>query len=142
MELYSSCNGVFCALVGQIDWLWYVLSILAVYVVGALWYSVLFRKMWLEVFKVKIPTKPSGGNMFVTFFGQLVATALMGLVIFIITPVSVWLAVIMVFAVCGWQKGSLKYQFAEWREYFRAAWVTAGYTFVAGVIFILFALIR
>lgn len=137
----ENCSHIFCTLFGQIDWLWYVVAILAAYLLGALWYSVLFPKAWIRVFKIEIPDKPSSANMFVTMFAQLVATALMGLALFLITSLSFWLAVLTLVGFCGWNKATLKYKYARWGDYFRAAWIEAGYLFLAGAIFIIFALL-
>ncbi len=137
----ETCSNNFCALVGQINWLWFVVAILAVYLLGALWYSVLFPKAWIKIFKVEMPAKPSPANMFLTMFGQLVASALMGLVLFMITAVSFWLAVLTLVGFCGWTKATLKYKFADWGDFVRAGGIEAGYLFLAGMIFILFALL-
>lgn len=137
----ETCSSVFCALLGQINWLWYVVAILAAWLLGALWYSVLFPKAWVRVFKIEMPDKRSPANMFVTMFGQLAANALMGLALFMVTAVSLWLAVLTLIGFCGWNKATLKYKFANWGEYFRAAGIEAGYLFLAGVIFILSALL-
>ncbi len=79
--------------------------------------------------------------MIITMSAQLIVTALLGLIFFTLTGISAWLAVLVLVAFCGWQKGSLKFRYVKWNEYFTAALIEAGFTFVAGLIFILFALI-
>ncbi len=130
----------FCGLFSQINWLWYVIAVVVAFVVGALWYSSLFAKAWVRVFKVEMPEKMQSGNMIFTMLMQLLVTALLGLVFFMMTGISVWLAVLVLIAFCGWQKANLKFRYVKWNEYFMAALIEAGYTFVAGLIFILFAL--
>ncbi len=137
----ETCSNIFCNLLGQVNWLWYVVAVLAVYVLGALWYSVLFPKAWVRIFKIEMPDKRNPANMFLTMFGQLVANALMGLALFMITPLSFWLAVLTLIGFTGWNKATLKYKYADWGEYFRAAGIEAGYLFLAGTIFIVFALL-
>ncbi len=137
----ETSSQIFCTLLGQINWLWYVVAIVAAYLLGALWYSVIFPKTWVRIFKIEMPDKRSPANMFVTMFGQLVANALMGLVLFMITALSFWLAVLTLVGFCGWNKATLKYKYVGWGDYFRAACIEAGYLFLAGMVFILFALV-
>lgn len=131
----------FCNLFSQINWLWYAVSVIVAYAAGALWFSFLFAKTWMRVFKVEMPEKGASTGAVPTMLIQLVVTALFGIIFFVMVPVSLWLAVLVLFAFCGWQKGGLKFRYVKWNEYFSAALVEAGYTFVAGAIFILFALI-
>ncbi len=140
MDCPYSCS-LLCQLFLDVNWLWFVIAVLAAFLLGALWYSVLFPKLWVKTFKVELPDKLAPGNMFVTMFGQIVATALMGLSLFLITPVSFWLAVLTLVGFCGFNKGMLKYKFYKWRDYFRAAGIEVTYQFLAGMVFILFALI-
>lgn len=137
----ETCSNIFCTLLSQINWPWYVAAIVATYLLGALWYSVLFPKAWIKAFKIEMPDKPAPANMFLTMFGQLVASALMGLALFMITALSFWLAVLALVGFCGWNKATLKYKFVSWSDYFRAAGIEVGYLFLTGMIFILFALL-
>ncbi len=136
----ETCSS-FCGLFSHVNWLWYIISVIVAFAVGALWYSVLFSKAWMRVFKVEIPEKIQSSNTCITMLTQLMATALSGLTFFVLTTISLWLAILVLVAFCGWQKGNLKFRYTKWDEYFTAALIEAGYTFVAGVIFILFALI-
>ncbi len=137
MENCCHACGMFC----HINWLWFVVAIAAAYAVGAIWYSFLFSKTWMRIFKVEIPEKVDKTNMIITMFIQLIATAIFGLVYFVLVPISVWLAILALVGFCAWQKGSLKFQFSSWKEFATAALVQAGFTFITGVIFILFALL-
>lgn len=125
----------------QINLLWYIVSVILVYVAGAVWFSLLFQKAWMRVFKVEMPKEGESTGAVMTMSMQLIATALLGLSLFVLVSVSVYFAVLALVAFCGWQKGTLKFRYTKWSEYFTAALVEVGYTFVAGTIFILFALL-
>ncbi len=136
------CPVSFCANVcGQINWLMYMIAVVAVYAVGAVWYSFLFSKAWMKVFKIDMPEKPSAGNMVATMFFQLLATALFGLVFFVLVKISVWIAVLALFGFIVWQKASLKFRFYNLKEFVKAAGIEVGYMTIAGIVFILFGLL-
>lgn len=137
----ETCSS-FCSLFSQINWLWYAIAVVVVYAAGALWHSILFGKAWIRVFKVEMPEKGQPTGAVFTMSMQLLVTALLGLLFFVLVPISVWLAVFVLITFCGWQKGTLKFRYVKWNEYFTAAIIEAGYTFIAGLIFILFALIK
>lgn len=136
----------------QISWLWYAVSVIAVFGVGMLWYSVLFGKKWAAAVRYecacgadlaegeKCACKPNA-SMWFTFILQFIATALVGLMYFILTDVSVWLSVIVVVAVCGWMKTTLRFEIADCRRWMTLCGINVGYFFVASVIFVLFSLI-
>lgn len=134
----ETCSA-FCSWFSQINWLWYGVSVALVYAIGALWYSVLFTKVWMRVFKIEMPQSVEKSSVLFTMFFQLLATAILGLVMFLLSNVSCWLAVLVLIGFCGWHKASLKFQFAKWKDFFTAAMIDVGYLFIAGLIFILFA---
>jgi hypothetical protein len=72
---------------------------------------------------------------------QLAATLLLGLVFFVLTKLSVWMALLALVGFCGWEKGKLNFEFPRMKDFVMATVIQAGYTFVAGLVFILFALI-
>lgn len=132
----------FCELFSQINWIWYTVSVIVVYALGAMWYSRMFAKEWMKVFNVEMPNKFNNSNMIITILSQFVATALFGLAMFMITFISPWLALLTLIAFCGWQKASLKFRLIKWKEYFTAAMIEAGYLFISGMIFIFLALVN
>lgn len=129
-----------CLLFDSINWLWYAISVVIVFALGAIWFSLLFQKTWIKVFKVDMSGNKSDGAV-VTLLMQLIATALFGLVFFVLVKFSFWVALLALIGFCGWQKGTLKFRYMRWKEYFQAAFVEAGYTFLAGIVFILMGLI-
>lgn len=135
----DSCN-LLCQAISDINF-WYIVAVVVVFGVGAVWYSLLFSKAWMRVFKVEMPADVKPGDAAFTMIMQLLASALFGLAFFVLTPISVWLSLLLLIAFCGWQKAGLKFRYTKWNDYFMAALIEAGYTFVAGIIFILFALI-
>lgn len=130
----------FCLLFGSINWLWYVVAVIAVFALGGIWFSFLFQKAWIKVFKIEMPEGKPKGVVF-TMLMQFVVTALFGLVFFVLVKLSFWVALLALIGFCGWQKGSLKFRYTKWSEYFQAAIIEAGYTFLAGMIFILLGLL-
>ncbi len=137
----ESCSTL-CSAFAQFSWGWLAVATVVVFAIGALWYSLLFAKAWVRVFKIEMPQngeKPKG--MVATMLMQLLATILFGLTIFVATAMSVGLAVLVVLAFCGWQKGALKFRYAKWSEFSTAAIIEVGHTAISGLVFILFALI-
>ncbi len=136
----ETCRN-FLNLFSEINWLWYFVSVIVAYGAGAIWFSFLFQKAWIRVFKIDMPEKNEPTGAVLTMSIQLLVTALLGLMFFVLVPVSKSIAVFALIAFCGWQKGTLKFRYTKWREFFTAAIVEVGYTFLVGVIFILFALL-
>ncbi len=136
----SACS--FCSLFAGISWFWYIVAVIVVYGLGAIWHSFLFAKTWMRVFKVEMPDTVNKSAAVFTMVMQLVATALFGLALFVLVKLSLAAAILALVAFCGWQKGTLKFRYTKWKEYFQAALVEAGYTFLAGAVFILFAALQ
>lgn len=131
----------FCEMFNGINWWIYLASVVTVYIIGAIWFSFLFVKMWIEANKIDINEKGSTGNMVFTMLFQLFATALLGLAIFVITNISWELAIFMIIGVAGWMKANLKFKFNDFKTFFKAAISEVGYFAVSAIVFILFALI-
>ena len=145
------CSGGSCP-IDQISWLWYTAAVLISFALGAFWYGKLFMKAWTKAIRFKCacgadlskgekctcPPKPS---YFATMALQLIATALIGLMYFVLTLVSVWLAVMVAIAVCGWMKATLKFQIQEFKRWVTLCAIDVGYFAVVSMLFILFALI-
>lgn len=137
MEACDLLCGAFCS----INWMWFAIAVVVAFGTGAIWHTFLFAKTWMRVFKVDMSEKPETANMVITMLMQLLVTAFFGLVFFMLTILSVWLAVLVLIGFCAWQKGTLKFRYVKWKTFVEAACIEAGYTFVTGIIFILFALI-
>ena len=135
----NSCN-LLCQSFSAINWWWFAVGAIVVFGVGALWYSVFFPKAWIKTFKVEM-NKPTTGSIIRTMSLQFAATLLLGLVFFILTKLSVWIALLSLVGFCGWEKGNLNFEFAKIKDFIMAVTIKVGYTFLAGIIFILFALI-
>lgn len=125
----------------DVNWLWFIAALLVAFGLGGVWYSLFFKNAWIRVFKIEMAQKVPVGNFIRVMGIQFAVNILFGLVFFILTGISVWLAVLVLIAVCAWQKGQLNFQFAKWSDFVMAATINVGYTFVAGLIFISFALI-
>lgn len=131
-----------------ISWLWYVISVVVAFGMGALWYTVLFGKKWIKAVNYVCLC---GANIYdgeeCTCKGrfpwemlfQFMGTALIGLMYFLLTPVSLWLSIIACVAFAGWTKSMLKFQIAGWSRYITLAMIDVGYFVVVSVIFILFS---
>ena len=130
-----------CEMFDGINWWIYLVSVVTVFIIGAIWFSFLFSKMWIEANKIDVTEKGSTGNMVFTMLFQLFTTALLGLAIFVVTKISWELAVFMVIAVAGWMKSNLKFKFIDYKTFFKAAISEVGYFAISAIVFILFALI-
>lgn len=128
-----------CGLFAQINWWAFAGSVLVAFVVGALWYSVLFVKAWKEVNKIGDNLEISKGNVAATMLFQLISTALTGLAFFVLTKASPALAILVTIAVFIWMSSTLKFKFADWKTFFKAVVVEACYFAAVAVVFILFA---
>jgi len=131
----------FCELFDGINWWIYIASVVTVFIIGAIWFSFLFAKMWMEVNKLDKDAKISTGNMVFTMLFQLTTTALLGLAIFLVTKISWELALFVIIGVVGWMKSNLKFKFNDFKTFFRAAISEVGYFAVSAIVFMLFALI-
>ncbi|MDR1698694.1 MAG: hypothetical protein LBR75_02565 [Prevotellaceae bacterium] len=132
----------FCEIFSGINWCWYAVAIVVVFAVGGLWFSVFFKKTWVRVFKVEMPEKRSTANMVRTMGMQFLINAVFGLWFFILTQYGgFWFAVITLCVFCAWQKGLLNFHYPKFKDYAMAAIIEAGFTFITGMVFILFALI-
>lgn len=136
----ETCS-TFCGLFSSLDWWVYAGAVATAYVLGAVWYSWLFAKSWKELNGMDENTVITTGNAVLSMSMQLLSTALLGLTFFVLTRISVWLAVLAALAMTGWLKTSLKFRYAEWKTYVKAAIVDAGYFALMLIVFILFALI-
>jgi hypothetical protein len=135
----DSCN-LFSQTLSGINWWWFAVAVIVTFGVGALWYSKLFAKTWIRVFKVEMG-EVTTGSFLRTMSLQLAANLLFGLVFFILTHLCVWIALLTLVGFCGWEKGNLNFEFAKIKDFILAVTIRVGYTFIAGLIFILFALI-
>jgi len=129
-----------CKSVTATNWWWFAVATIISFGIGGVWYSWLFAKAWVKVFKVEME-EFSTASIVGTMSFQFVATLLFGLIFFILTNLSVGVAILTLFGFCGWQASMLKFQFGRTKDFFMALAVRVGYTFVAGIVFILFALL-
>ncbi|MDR0230847.1 MAG: hypothetical protein LBI82_01865 [Dysgonamonadaceae bacterium] len=133
----NNCS-LFCQILSGINWWWFAAAVVVTFGVGAIWYSWLFAKTWMKVFKVEMG-EVTTGSIFRTMFLQFVANLLFGLTFFVLTQLSVWIALLSLAGFCAWEKGNLNFEFAKVKDFIMAVVIRVGYTFLAGIIFILFA---
>jgi hypothetical protein len=129
-----------CQSVSTINWWWFAAATVVSFIVGAIWYSLLFAKTWVKVFKVDLGVVTTG-SFLRTMLLQFAANAAFGFVMFVLTDISVWIALLSLAGFCAWEKGNLNFEFGRLKDFVMAVTIRVGYTFIAGVIFILFALI-
>ena len=146
MDTIFGTNGSFY----EISWLWYCVSVVAAFGLGALWYTILFGKQWIKAVNYECVCGANlskgekctcKGRFPWEMLFQVIGTALIGFMYFILTPVSLWLSVIVCVAFAGWTKSMLKFQIAGWSRYITLAMIDVGYFVVVSVIFILFSYI-
>jgi hypothetical protein len=136
----DTCN-LLCQTISNINWIWFVVAVTVTFGVGAVWHSALFANAWIRVFKVEMPEKVTTSSFIRTMSVQFMGSILYGFVFFVLTELSVWVAVLALTGFFGWETGNLNFQFAKIKDFMMATLIRAGYTLVAGLIFILFALI-
>jgi hypothetical protein len=88
-----------------------------------------------------MPDKITKLSMVRTMSLQLIVSILFGSIFFFLVQISFFISVFVLIGFCAWQKGGLNFQFPKWKDYVLAACIQVGYTFVAGMIFIIFGLI-
>lgn len=146
MENVFGENGTFMT----ISWLWYALSVVVAFGTGALWYTVIFGKQWIKAvnYECKCGANLSKGEECKCkssfpweMIFQLVSTALIGFMYFLLTPLSLVMSVIVCFAFAGWTKSMLKFQISSWKRYITLASIDVGYFVVVSAIFIYFSTI-
>ena len=135
-----------------ISWLWYFLAVTISFSIGALWYGVLFIKPWTKAVRYecdcgsdlsqgeKCICKPKASYFF-TMFMQFISTALVILMYFILTPISIWLSILVVVSISGWMKSNLKFQINEWKRFVTLASIDIGYFFIVSSIAVGFSLL-
>lgn len=123
------------------NWWAYIGSVVTVFIIGAIWFSFLFMKMWVEANKIDLNQKGSTGNTIFTMLFQLFTTALLGFSIFIITKISTDIAIVYILAVAGWMTSNLKFKFVDWKMFYKASLAEVGYFLVSGFVFLMFGLI-
>jgi hypothetical protein len=128
-------------IISTVNWFSFLTATLVVFGIGAIWFSVLFTKTWIRIFRIEMSEKITTGSFIRTMLLQFIANVLFGFVFFILTKISITLAVIALTGFCAWEKGTLNFQFAKIKDFITATFVSVGYTFLAGIVFILFGLI-
>ncbi|GHT21268.1 hypothetical protein FACS189430_01020 [Bacteroidia bacterium] len=122
------------------NWWWYALSVASVYGIGVLWYSALFPKMRVRVFKIEKAEATTSGFIR-TVVVQLLSSALFGIIMFILSALDKDLAVLMLIGMAAWLAGALNFKFSRKKDFGQAVLIEVGYLLVAGHIFILFGLL-
>lgn len=126
--------------VGGINWWRFTAATVVCIACGAMWYSVLFPRTWARVFKIDTEGVTSA-SMMRSFGLQILATVVYGFALWVLAALSVWIAIIALAGFCAWEKGNLSFDFSRTKDFFTAALIRVGYTFLAGMIFIIFALL-
>lgn len=136
----------------SVNWLWYTVAVVIVFFLGAVWFVLLFGRAWAwaariipagngkEVIEDDIAYR-MGFKSFGTMFAQLCSTLLLGLVYFMVSPISVWLSILIAVATSAWMKTIMHFEIRNWKRYVTLAAVDIGYFFVSSLIFISFALL-
>ncbi|MGL4908604.1 MAG: DUF1761 domain-containing protein [Bacteroidales bacterium] len=121
----------------SISYLWYSVAVITVFAFGALWYSWLFAKAWKNAI-LREEGEPTGCPFLPLFF-QFIATALIGLMYFLLTQQSLAFSITVLVAISAWQKANLKFQISSWKRFITLSAIDVGYFAIASIVFILFA---
>ena len=98
-----------CKSIAAINWWWFAAATIVSFAVGAVWYSWFFAKAWIRVFKVEMG-EVTTGSVIRTMMLQFAATLLYGLVFFVLTKLSVGVAILSLVGFCGWEHGTVSIQ--------------------------------
>ncbi len=115
-------------------------SILVAFGAGAVWYSLLFFKMWKRVFSVH-ESAQAALPLMRSLLLQFVSGIFLSLLYFILVGLSVGLAWLAVGAFASLQICNLAFKYGDAKLLGQSILIEAGYTVVGGTIYILFALI-
>lgn len=134
-----------------ISLLWYFVAVAISFLIGALWYGLLFPKTWMKAIRYECACGAdvingekctcSKNSVLPTMIFQLISTALVVLVFFILTPIHIWLSILVVIAIASWMKSNLKFQISDWKRFVTLALIDVGYFTIVSIIGILFSLI-
>lgn len=134
-----------------ISLLWYIVAVAISFLIGALWYGLLFPKTWIKAIRYECECGAdvingekcscSKKSFLPTMIFQLISTALVVLVFFILTPIHIWLSILVVIAIASWMKSNLKFQISDWKRFVTLALIDVGYFTIVSIIGILFSLI-
>jgi len=151
-----------CAVLAGFPWLWWALTVVVAYLVGWLWYSVIFKKEWIALERRGCNCGPDctcgcqegkectcddnckccHGSTFGTMmpmFIQLAATAVLGFMFFITTGICVWLSLGLAVAFAAWNKAGIFFR-AGWNKRGRnLVWIDVSYLFIVLLLFIIVA---
>ncbi len=136
----SACTASCCYLFANVNWLWLIIAVVVNFIIGAVWHSekIGFGKTWMQVFKVEMLSKDQikPYMMIIPMLTQLLAMVFMGWLYFIVP--GIWGKILVMCAFGAWIKAGLMFRYAaDFKSYWKAAAIEAGYFGVASVIYIL-----
>ncbi len=123
----------------EINWILFAFSVLAAFLVGALWYSLVFFKVWNRVFRLESNAMNHPMSMVRSFVIQCITGTMFGFVIFVLSGFAAWLGWLGVLTIAGWQMCALTFKYSSWKNFLLAVMVESGYTIVAGAIYMIMA---
>ncbi len=145
------CSSGSCPF-AEISWLWFTVAVIVSYGIGAVWYSFLFSKKWLKLNNVHCPQchanwaegeqcQCKGAGVFLTMSMMFIATAILALLYFVVTPISWPLSVFIFIAAAGWMKATLKFRMGNFRDFTALATIDIGYFTIVSLVCILLSLL-
>ncbi len=128
----------------HINWGWLMAAVVVNFIIGAVWHSpkIGFGNTWMQVFKVEMVSKEQmKPYMFIIpMVTQLLAMVFMGCLYFMIP--CIWGQLLVMCAFGAWMKAGLMFRYStDFKAYWKAAAIEAGYFGLASVIFILASLL-
>ena len=123
----------------SINWVGFIVSVVVVSAIGAIWHSsVLFGEIWKKANKADSKGN-SNVHAAIVLILQLITTALIGLMYFVATQISMWLSLLLLVAIAGWEVSDLSFRIRDYKSFLKAVSVGVGYFCVTSLIFIFFA---
>lgn len=141
------CVTTGCPLL-SISWLFYAISVIVVFALGAFWYGKLFSEKWV---KAQDYTCICGARLaegekctckshsLLPMVMQFIATALVGMMYFLLAGFGCLLSIVVMIGVAAWMKAGLKFRISEWKRFVNLVIIDVGYFCLASIIFIIFA---
>lgn len=127
----------------SIHWGYYVLSLVLVYTLGALWHSkLMFQKTWTELYQSsESPENPEKSLVFFSMFFQFIATAFLILVFFLTVKISLISTILLSIAFLAWQKAALFFKYPQRNKWIKVATLEVGYLLCSLIIMLIFSLL-
>lgn len=138
--MHTDATILISEILSKINWTFYLLSIIVAFGVGAVWYSLIFFKMWKRVFKVDASAQ-NAGPLVRSLIIQFISGIFLGLSYFILMGLSTGLTLTVMAGFCTLQICNLSFKYGSIKDFMRSVLIEVGYTIVGGSVYIVLSLV-